>query len=145
MAVGKRNLIVNVENGVLTTTICLVPIFTMLSFMLRRTLLRPVIISAAQRLPMRSVLSNQCLALIVQRNLATTSNDRDSESTTGSEPARKSKRKSTRTETGSSAKTSGKGKGKRAAKRGAKKAETKKKKSMSRSVPCNSHTRIECS
>lgn len=116
----------------------------MLSFMLRRTLLRPVIISTAQRLPMRSVLSNQCLALIVQRNLATTANDRDSESTTAPEPERKSKRKYTRRKTGSSTKTSGKGKGKKAAKGGAKKAETKKK-SMSRSVTCNSHTRIECS
>ena len=93
---------------------------------------------------MRSVLSNQCLALIVQRNLATTANDRDSESTTVPGPERKSKRKDTRRKTGSSTKTSGKGEGKRAAKGGAKKAETKKK-SMSRSVTCNSHTRIECS
>jgi hypothetical protein len=110
----------------------------MLSFVLSRALLRSAILPTTQRLPMRAVLSKQCLALSAQRNFGTTTtNHRDSESTTasesGPEPGPKSKRKSSK-----------KGKEKKATKRRAKKkVETKK--SMPRSVTFDSRACIQCS
>ena len=117
----------------------------MLSFLLRRALLRPAMLSTAKMSSTRPILSNRFLALSVQRSFATTSITRDAESTPTSEPepAPKSKPKSTRKKSASSTKASGKGKGKKPAKRGAKKAESKKK-SMMRSIPFSSPTRIYC-
>jgi len=118
--------------------------FTMLSFLLRRTLLRPAMLSTTQILSTRPILSNRFLALSVLRSLATTSIARDAESTTTSEPkpAPKSKPKSTRKKSTSSRKAPGKGKIKKPAKRRAKKVETKK--SMPLSIPFSSLIRIYC-
>jgi len=101
----------------------------MLSSLLRRALLRPAMLSTAQNLTTRPILSNRFLALSVLRSLATTSISRDAESTTTSEPkpAPKSKPKSTRKKSASGGKASGKDKRKKPAKRRAKKVETKKK------------------
>jgi hypothetical protein len=112
----------------------------MLSFVLSRALLRSAIFPTTQRLPMRAVLSKQCLALSARKNFGTTTtNDRDSESTTASEsgpepePEPKSKRKSSK-----------KGKEEKATKRRAKKkVETKK--SMPCSVTFDSRACIQCS
>jgi hypothetical protein len=76
----------------------------MLSLVLRRARLRlPGTFRVVQRLPTHAVLSNQRLALTSQRNFATTSNDRNKESTPNVEPEPepnpnpKSKPRSTRT------------------------------------------------
>ena len=115
----------------------------MLSFLLRRALLRPAMLSTTQMISTRPILSNRFLALSVRRSLATTSIARDAGSTPTSESksAPKPKPKTTRKKSASSTKASGKKKAKKPAKRGAKKAETKKK-SMPRSIPFSSPTRI---
>ena len=121
----------------------------MLSFSLRRALLRPAMLPTAQISSARPILSSRFLALSVRRSLATTSIARDAESTptTEPEPAPKSKPKSkskpkaTRKKSASTTKASGKRKAKKPAKRRAKKVETKKK-SMPRSIPFGSPTRI---
>src|SRR5579863_3221508 len=122
----------------------------MLSFILRRAILRSAIFPTAQRLPMRTVLSSECLALSAQRNFVTTTSDRDAVSSTASEPEpeskskSKSKPKSTRRKTGSSTKALGKDKGRKATTHDAKKVETKEKKSTLCSATFVSHTRIQC-
>ena len=117
----------------------------MLSFLLRRALLRPAMLPTAQILSARPILSSRFLALSVRRSLATTSIARDAESTPTTEPEpapkSKSKPKATRKKSASTTKASGKRKAKKPAKRRAKKVETKKK-SMPRSIPFGSPTRI---
>jgi hypothetical protein len=83
---------------------------TMLSFTFRRVLSRPGIFSIAQRLPIRAISINQSFAMTIQRNLATTASDRNTDSTADSKPEPESTPKSTRRKTGSSPKTVGKDK-----------------------------------
>ncbi|KAI0288317.1 hypothetical protein BC826DRAFT_1039132 [Russula brevipes] len=83
----------------------------MLSFVLRRARLRlPGTFRVVQRLPTHAVLSNQRLTLTFQKNFATTTNNRNKESTPSvePEPEPKSKPRSTRTKKTSSAKVEGK-------------------------------------
>lgn len=85
----------------------------MLSFTFRRVLSRSGIFSIAQRSPTRAISSNQSFAMTVQRNLATTANDRSSDSTADSKPEPETNPKSTRRKTRSSTKTVGKDKKKK--------------------------------
>ncbi|KAH9991976.1 hypothetical protein BJV74DRAFT_835494 [Russula compacta] len=95
----------------------------MLSFVLRRAILRPGIFSfsTVPKLPTCAILSNRYLlsnwypALAMQRNLATIAKDQNSGAAANSEPEPEpeSKRKSTRRKAGSSTKVAGKVTGKK--------------------------------
>ena len=98
----------------------------MVSSTFRRVLSHPGIFSITRRLPTRTISSNQFFAMNVQRNLATSVGDRNSDSTADFKSKSESNPKSTRKKTGSSLKTAGKDKEKEKEKK-KKKAVTKPK------------------